>query len=194
MPTATRPLQYSVGEEGSLDGEHKEEEDGYELPTAGTDGFAGAAQHDAEIGQQEKHHGQRDGNPPHIGMPRYEEPQAEAGKEGVGASGDAEEEDCEPARNVVGGQLFLLFAEGGEEHAEGHRNEQTEIDEIVKFGQVETEQVSNIKSCKHEQYVDKGNEEGDGQSLREADGIFVCTSTQRKHDGNGQGKGEDDVF
>lgn len=61
---------YSVGEEGSLDGENKQEEDGDELPAAGADVLASTAKHDGKVAEQEHDHKQRDGNPPYIGLER----------------------------------------------------------------------------------------------------------------------------
>ena len=184
----------SVGEESTLDGENKEEEDSDELPAAGADGLFGTAQHDAEIAHEEQNHGQGNGGAESVGMERDKEAETQTDKEGIGAGGYAKEEDREPARNVVGRKLLLLFAESGEEKTQRHRNQQTEIDEAVVFGEPYTEQITYVKSCKQEQCMDHSDEEGHPQTMRETDGGLQRTGTQGEHDGDGERKGEDDVF
>ena len=160
------------------------------MPTAGAQIFLGSTEHDAQIAKQKHDDEEGDSHPPHIGLERNKKSQTQSDEEGVGARCNAEQQHCRPAGNVVGRQWLLLLTKGGEEHAQRHDNHETEIDQIVVFGEPEPQQVANIKSCNHEQYMDNGDQKGVAQTTSEADRVLQCASTQCNHYGNRQGKGE----
>lgn len=183
-----------LAEEGSLDGEDEQEEDGDELPASLADFLLATAEHDAPIAEEEDGGEHGDGETPKIGGQRDTEAEAEADEEGVGAGGDTQQEDGAETSDVVCGQGFVALAEGREEHADGDNEDQAEVDEVVVVGDVEPQHVAHPYAEEDEEGVLDSQQQGGSESPREADMMTEGTAAQSDKGGNGKGQREDDIF